>query len=318
MATLKMRRRAATPRFFAAALVLALVVPPGTLFAQEPPPAPAPEPPAATPPEPAPPPAAAPAAPQAAPSPAPDVVEIKPRGWNDQRRTVKGYPSNLFYNAAGLFTRGNHGPLALGFAAVPASMLLDDEARDYFEDHPHQNWADWGAALGGTLVVGGLTVGFFSAGRIVRGGRFRAATYDVSQAILINGFYTFLLKYTIRRERPDGSDRLSFPSGHTSNAFAGATVIARHYGWKWGVPAYATATFIGTSRMAANRHHFSDVVGGGLLGYAVGRAVVRRNSRPPTPPGGPTPPTQKPPSVALWPYGGPAGDGAGLALSIAF
>ena len=237
---------------------------------------------------------------------------------DDQRRTIRSYPQNLFYNTLGVLTRGNYAPIAAGFAAVPAAMLLDDEWIAFFERNPHENFADFGATLGGTIVVSGLTVGFFSAGRIVRGGRFRASTYDMSQAILINALYTFALKYSIRRERPDASDRLSFPSGHTSNAVAGATVIHRHYGYKLGVPAYGVAAFIGISRMAGNRHHFSDVVGGALLGFGVGRAVVRRNSRPPTPPGGPTPPVPDDPSVALLPDAGPSGDGIGLSLSVTF
>jgi membrane-associated phospholipid phosphatase len=266
-------------------------------------------------------------APSPAPSPSPGPPagpvaegepEARPRGWNDQRRTMRSYPNNLAYNTMGVLTRGNYGPIALMFAATPAAMTLDDECIDYFAEHDYERFADFGETLGGTLVVTGLTVGFFSAGRIAKGGRFRAATYDVSQATIVNFIYTYTLKYTVSRERPDGSDQLSFPSGHTSNAFAGATVIARHYGWKLGVPAYATATFIGVSRMAANRHHFSDVVGGALLGYGIGRAVVRRNSRPPTPPGGPTPPTPDPPSVALAPWGGPSGDGVGLSVSIVF
>ena len=272
-------------------------------------------------------PAAAQDAPAPVPSPSPGPSEPplvegdpapKPRGHDDQRRTMRSYPSNLLYNTVGVLTRGNYGPIAAMFAAVPAAMTLDNDCIEYFAEHPHEDFADLGATLGGTVVVAGLTVGFFSAGRIARGGRFRAVTYDLSQAILVNGLYTFSLKYVVSRERPDGSDQLSFPSGHTSNAFASATVVHRHYGWKIGIPAYGVATFIGVSRMAANRHHFSDVVGGALLGYGVGRAVVRRNSRPPTPPGGPTPPAPDKPSVALVPDSGPARDGVGLRLSVVF
>jgi membrane-associated phospholipid phosphatase len=301
-----MRARALPPgsRPAAALLALALALPPPAA-AQE-----------------APPPAASEAAPSPSPapeaSPSPEPVRKTGRGVNDQRRTIRSYPQNLLYNTLGVLTRGNYIPIAAGFAAVPAAMLLDDEWIGFFERNPHENFADFGATLGGTIVVSGLTVGFFSAGRIARGGRFRATTYDVSQAILVNAIYTFGLKYTIRRERPDGSDDLSFPSGHTSNAVAGATVIYRHYGYKLGIPGYGLAAVIGVSRMAGNRHHFSDVVGGALIGFGVGRAVVRRNSRPPTPPGGPTPPVPDDPSIALLPDGGPSGDGVGLSLSIRF
>ena len=52
------------------------------------------------------------------------------------------------------------------------------------------------------------------------------------------------LKYTVRRERPDGSNNKSFPSGHAASAFATATVLQRHYGWKVGAPAYALGSYV--------------------------------------------------------------------------
>ena len=92
--------------------------------------------------------------------------------------------------------------------------------------------------------------------------------------------YNEFIKITVRRERPNGQDNKSFPSGHTSNAFALAAVAQRHYGWKIGVPAYLLAGVMGASRINQDKHWFSDVVGGAALGYIVGRTVVRGNSRP--------------------------------------
>ena len=48
---------------------------------------------------------------------------------------------------------------------------------------------------------------------------------------------TYALKYSIRKDRPDHSDRHSFPSMHTATSFAAAAFIQRRYGWKWGLPA---------------------------------------------------------------------------------
>ena len=56
---------------------------------------------------------------------------------------------------------------------------------------------------------------------------------------------TYALKYLIKKERPDGSDKHSFPSMHTSVSFTGAAFIQRRYGWKWGIPAYAIASYVG-------------------------------------------------------------------------
>ena len=284
-------------------LALLLTLPPAAAVAQEPVPSPSPTP-----------------SPSPLPSPSPVVPEARPpRGFSDKRRTLRSYDENLGYNLVGVVTRGNIKPLLAGAALTLPAYLLDDEAIDFWARHPAEDFGKIGKTVGGGLLVAGLTVGLFSAGRIARGDRFRAATYDVSQAILVNGAWTLALKVTVRRERPDASNRLSFPSGHSSSAFAGATVIARHYGWKLGVPVYTVAGLISVSRMAANAHHFSDVVAGAAFGCGVGRVVVRRNSRPPTPPGGETPPQpEKPAELTLWLDAGPSRDGAGLALSIRF
>src|SRR5207245_9769018 len=83
--------------------------------------------------------------------------------------------------------------------------------------------------MGGGIAIGALTVGVFSAGRVARGDNFRACTYDMSQAVIVNGVYPQVLKFAIRRERPDLSNRQSFPSGPASNALAAAPGVARHY-----------------------------------------------------------------------------------------
>lgn len=77
---------------------------------------------------------------------------------------------------------------------------------------------------------------------------------------------TYILKYSIRERRPDGSDFHSFPSGHTSVSFASAAYIQRRYGWAVGAPAYALATYVGWGRVYSKRHHWYDVVAGAAIG----------------------------------------------------
>jgi len=244
----------------------------------------------------------------------PDQPKSKhPTPVQDRRRTIKSYPQNLGYNFLGVWTPGNWPVLATGTILTADAALLDDEVNDYFADHPHQTFGDVGRAIGGGVAIAGVTLGLFSAGRIARGGRFRSATYDMSQAVIVNLAYTSLVKVAVGRERPDGSNNLSFFSGHASNAFAISTVFARHYGPKVGIPAYTLASFIAISRMASHAHFFSDVVAGSAFGFGVGRAVVRRNSRPPK-----DLVEDKPTTVSVAPERGPAGDGAGLRVMIAF
>jgi membrane-associated phospholipid phosphatase len=73
----------------------------------------------------------------------------------------------------------------------------------------------------------------------------------------------------------------SFPSGHTTVAFAAATVYALEYSnLKW-VPyfAYTAASLIGFSRLTENKHWATDVLAGAALGYLTGRQVVNNYHR---------------------------------------
>lgn len=81
---------------------------------------------------------------------------------------------------------------------------------------------------------------------------------------------TYGMKYLIKKRRPDGSDNHSFPSGHTSLAFADASFLMRRYGWKFGVPAYAIAGYVAWGRTYAKKHDFWDVAAGAAIGSAIG------------------------------------------------
>lgn len=77
---------------------------------------------------------------------------------------------------------------------------------------------------------------------------------------------TYLLKYTVKEERPDHSDEQSFPSGHTSVTFSSATFIHKRYGLKYAIPAYVASIYTGYSRIHADKHHTHDVLAGAVLG----------------------------------------------------
>lgn len=76
---------------------------------------------------------------------------------------------------------------------------------------------------------------------------------------------TYALKYGIDRERPKGRGGQSFPSGHTAFAFMGASYLHYRYGWGYGLPAYVAASVVGYSRVDADKHYWSDVIGAALI-----------------------------------------------------
>lgn len=70
---------------------------------------------------------------------------------------------------------------------------------------------------------------------------------------------SLLLKQFVKEERPDFSDDRSFPSDTAALAFAPASYLFYRYGWQYGLPAYAAATFSGYTRVATDEHHWWDV-----------------------------------------------------------
>ena len=83
---------------------------------------------------------------------------------------------------------------------------------------------------------------------------------------------SYLLKYTIKKERPDGSDMHSFPSNHAAASFAGAAFLQRRYGWADGAPAYAVSAYVAWGRVYSKRHDWWDVLAGAAVG--VGSAYI--------------------------------------------
>jgi len=93
----------------------------------------------------------------------------------------------------------------------------------------------------------------------------REGLLQYSKSLLMTLGTTGLLKYSIDKERPNGKPH-SFPSGHTSLAFSGATFLQKRYGWESGIPALVTASFVGWSRIESDNHYLRDVLAGGAIG----------------------------------------------------
>ncbi len=88
-------------------------------------------------------------------------------------------------------------------------------------------------------------------------------------SVAVMGTLVNTLKRTTQVERPDGSNKHSFPSGHTATAFMTATMLTKEYGHKspWvGIGAYSVASATGLMRMANNKHWLSDVLTGAGIG----------------------------------------------------
>jgi membrane-associated phospholipid phosphatase len=127
---------------------------------------------------------------------------------------------------------------------------------------------------GGFFAQTGGAFAVYTLGHLTKSETVRVLGSDLVRAQILTQLSVQTAKYSMRRPRPDGSDRLSLPSGHAAGTFATATVLQRHFGWKVGLPAYAAGGYVATSRMAANKHHVSDVIMGAAFGIAAAHTVT--------------------------------------------
>jgi membrane-associated phospholipid phosphatase len=103
---------------------------------------------------------------------------------------------------------------------------------------------------------------------------------EAGGSIVAAGGLAYGLKEIFPEERPDHSDRKSFPSGHSAESFAAAASLENRYGWKVGIPAFALASFVAVARVEARKHHWYDCVAGAAIGTGSGFLLTsKRNDR---------------------------------------
>lgn len=126
-------------------------------------------------------------------------------------------------------------------------------------------------------LAAALPAALFAAGLINKNGDLEYNAVEMAGALAVTTVLTEGLKYAVRRPRPyvtypfienvrTESDP-SFPSGHTSVAFATATSLSLHYHrWYIVVPAWTWAAAVAYSRMDLGMHYPTDVLAGALVG----------------------------------------------------
>lgn len=100
------------------------------------------------------------------------------------------------------------------------------------------------------------------------------AELGVSTAATLGAVY--LLGQVVHEQRPDRSDFHSFPSDTAALAYAPADYLWARYGWQYGLPAFAAATFVGFSRVDAKKHHWYDVAASSAIAFGFNYAIVTR------------------------------------------
>jgi membrane-associated phospholipid phosphatase len=105
------------------------------------------------------------------------------------------------------------------------------------------------------VTAAGLTLWYKDGGGALQFGESAAVTLGV----------TYGLKYAVNERRPNGGNH-SFPSAHSSISFSSAEFMRERYGWEYGIPAYAAASFVAYSRVESREHYAHDVIAGAGIG----------------------------------------------------
>ena len=194
----------------------------------------------------------------------------------------------LRWNGQDWFDSGIAASLVLTSSHFDANIRQEAQEEHHIGDNLTKSFQQFGAAYS-FLIIGA----FEAYGLATDAPKPKAVAFDgIAASLIASGIITPILKYSVGRVRPNHtngtfqfrpfSGNYSFPSGHTTQAFAVASVIAAHYDSWWVQSlAYGTAGAVGYSRIQQNSHFASDVVAGALIGYTVGRTVVRHNDATP-------------------------------------
>jgi len=130
--------------------------------------------------------------------------------------------------------------------------------------------AGTGVAIALPLVAGGIS--------LYKDDRTGLAQLTVDTVATVGTAYA--LKQFVREQRPDKSDFRSFPSDTSALAFAPAQYLWDRYGWQYGLPAYAAATFVGYSRIDAKQHHWYDVAASAGFAFTFSKIFTTRYRAP--------------------------------------
>lgn len=231
-----------------------------------------------------------------APAPAigqqPDSITKAPRSKPSPLFTTKDVAVAGGFAAAtvALFPLDEHIATRLQNPSAQANRFLHHAATDF----------EWFGSTGPFIIGGSL----YAAGMLTRHNELADLGWHGVEAAIVADGVTLMLKGMLGRGRPFASgdtnprdfhfgggfgkdDRQSFPSGHTTTAFAVAAAVTseaqRHWPTKWWstwliAPAmYGGATMVGAARMYHNVHWASDVAMGAAIGTFTGRKLVQYN-----------------------------------------
>lgn len=176
-------------------------------------------------------------------------------------------------------------------AVAGTALLIDRPLRDEMRRHTGDNTFITQVERFGSQYAAGVVGGFYLVGALADDrNSLQVAQDGIAASLIASGIVTPAIKFAAGRSRPRANvgvynfkpfsdTNASFPSGHTTEAFALAAVIANHYDETWVTcTSYTLAGLVGLARTYHDAHFASDVLAGAMIGTWVGKSVVSRNT----------------------------------------
>lgn len=215
----------------------------------------------------------------------PDIADTV---WMDVKETFTD--ALLFFSAPGRFSLREWGIAGWTMAGTGMTAVADDELRRLAAGRGGKvadGIADVGNYYGTWVPAAAISSGLYATGLVLDEPGIRRAGRHVLQSALYAAAITGAIKVLVGRHRPqleDGPYVLegpslkdeynSFPSGHTTLAFAVSSALAAEIDDPWATAGlYGLAAVTALSRMHADRHWGSDVVFGAVIGIVSGYGV---------------------------------------------
>jgi membrane-associated phospholipid phosphatase len=176
-------------------------------------------------------------------------------------------------------------------AVVGTALVIDRPVRDEMRRHTGNSTFLTQTERFGVQYAAGVVGGFYLVGVLTDDRKSLQVAQDgLAASIIASGLITPAIKLIAGRIRPRDDAGIynfkpfsnvnsSFPSGHTTEAFAVASVVANHYEETWVTcTSYSIASLVGVARMYHHAHFASDVLAGAMIGTFVGKSVVANNA----------------------------------------
>lgn len=192
--------------------------------------------------------------------------------------------TNHVANRSGFFRVACLVIFSVAFSGYCFSQSLDLRMLRSLNKNNYPVWDNvmWGTSASIFLTMPGSVIAVGVNGLVNKDPVMQRNAYKSAITIGFATLATTTLKYSIRRTRPkarwpdeiierDRAGALSFPSGHTTTAFATATALSLSFNkWYVTVPSYLYAGLVGYSRMRLGMHYPLDVFGGIVVGVGAG------------------------------------------------